>query len=69
MSAALQAAQAYVARGWNPLPLPFKAKKPTDNGWQKRVIREPDLPRHFNGAPQNVGIVLGPSSGPDRYRS
>ena len=44
MSAALQAAQAYVARGWNPLPLPFKAKKPTDNGWQKRVIREPTCP-------------------------
>ena len=62
MSAALQAAQAYVARGWNPLPLPFKSKIPTDTGWQKRVIREPDLPRYFNGKPQNVGVVLGPSS-------
>ena len=29
MSAALQAAQAYVARGWNPLPLPFKSKNPS----------------------------------------
>ena len=26
MLAALQAAQAYVARKWNPLPLPFKSK-------------------------------------------
>ena len=62
MSAALQAAQAYVARGWNPLPLPFKSKIPADSGWQKRVLREPDLPRYFNGKPQNVGVVLGPSS-------
>ena len=62
MSAALQAAQAYVARGWNPLPLPYKSKIPTDTGWEKRVIREPDLPRYFNGKPQNVGVVLGPSS-------
>ena len=38
MSTALQAAQAYVARGWNPLPLPFKSKIPNDIGWQKRVI-------------------------------
>ena len=62
MSAALQAAQAYVARGWNPLPLPFKSKIPTDKGWQKRVIGEADLPKYFNGKPQNVGVVLGPSS-------
>ncbi len=69
MTTALQAAQAYVARGWNPLPLPFKSKIPTDKGWQKRVIGEPDLPRYFNGKPQNVGVVLGPSlERPDRYR-
>ena len=62
MSGALQAAQAYVARGWNPLPLPFKSKIPADTGWQKRVIGEQDLPRYFNGKPQNVGVVLGPTS-------
>ena len=38
MTTALEAARAYVARGWNPLPLPFKSKIPTDTGWQKRVI-------------------------------
>ena len=62
MSAALEAARAYVARGWNPLPLPFKSKIPTDKGWQHRVIGAADLPRYFNGRPQNVGVVLGPSS-------
>ena len=62
MTTALEAARAYVARGWNPLPLPYKSKIPTDRGWQQRVIREPDLPRYFNGRPQNVGVVLGLSS-------
>ena len=62
MISALQAAQAYAARGWNPLPLPFKSKVPTDIGWPQRVIREPDIAKYFNGKPQNVGVVLGPSS-------
>ena len=62
MTTALEAARAYVARGWNPLPLPFKSKIPQDIGWQKRVIGEQDLPRYFNGKPQNVGVVLGPTS-------
>ena len=63
MSAALDAARSYVARGWNPIPLPFKSKIPTDTGWEKRVIRAPDLSRYFNGKPQNIGVILGPSSG------
>ena len=62
MSTALKAATVYVARKWNPIPLPFKAKKPTGNEWQKRVIGEADLPQCFNGKQQNVGVVLGPTS-------
>jgi hypothetical protein len=62
MSTALEAAKAYVARGWNPLPLPFKSKVPADKGWSERVIHETDLPKYFNGGQQNIGVVLGPSS-------
>ncbi len=62
MSVAREAARAYVARGWNPLPLPFKSKIPPDKSWQLRVIREHDLLRFFCGKPQNVGVVLGPTS-------
>jgi hypothetical protein len=40
MSNALQAAKAYVARGWKPLPLPFKSKIPGDTEWPKHVIEE-----------------------------
>ena len=59
---ARKAAFVYTARKWNPIPLPFKAKKPTGNEWQKRVIGEADLPQCFNGKQQNVGVVLGPTS-------
>jgi hypothetical protein len=53
----------YVGRGWNPLPLPFRTKTPTERGWQHRVIREEDVPKYFNGQPQNIGVILGATSG------
>jgi putative DNA primase/helicase len=53
----------YIRRGWNPLPLPYKTKTPLDMGWHKRVIREEDVPKHFNGDLQNIGVILGATSG------
>ncbi|MFL5238833.1 MAG: bifunctional DNA primase/polymerase [Rhizomicrobium sp.] len=53
----------YCRRGWNPIPIQFKTKKPTGTAWQTRTITEADVPKYFNGAPQNVGIIMGPSSG------
>src|SRR3954464_11006067 len=53
----------YVQRGWNPTPIPFKAKGPTDKGWQERVITAENAPQFFNGQAQNIGIILGPTSG------
>ena len=52
----------YIRRGWNPVPIPFKKKKPIDRDWQKRIIDEAMAPRFFNGGSQNIGIQLGPSS-------
>jgi hypothetical protein len=50
----------YIRRGWNPVPIPFKKKKPIDRDWQKRIIDEATAPRFFNGGGQNIGIQLGP---------
>jgi hypothetical protein len=55
-------AMEYAQRGWNPVPVPFKSKIPTGTEWQKRVIREEDVPKYFNGQPQNIGVQMGEAS-------
>jgi AAA domain/Bifunctional DNA primase/polymerase, N-terminal len=60
---ALELALTYIARGWNPVPIPYRAKGPTDNSWQTRILTGETAPRYFNGGALNIGIVLGPTSG------
>jgi hypothetical protein len=45
----------YARRGWKPVPIARKSKKPTGKGWQKR----PFDPAQFDGNAQNVAIQLG----------
>jgi Bifunctional DNA primase/polymerase, N-terminal len=53
----------YIGRGWNPVPVDYRTKKPsTGNGWQLRVIDAANAPHYFNGGQMNIGVVLGPSS-------
>jgi RecA-family ATPase len=52
-------AMEYAQRGWNPVPVPFKSKRPIGKEWQHRVIREEDVPQYFNGEPQNIGVMMG----------
>jgi P4 family phage/plasmid primase-like protien len=59
----LEMALAYLSRGWNPVPIPFRSKKPEDNAWQTRLIDEASAPHFFNGdGLQNVGVQMGPAS-------
>ncbi len=60
---ALETARSYIQRGWNPVPVPDKSKKPIGEGWQKRIIDETNVEQFFNGRPQNVGVLMGPTSG------
>jgi hypothetical protein len=53
------AAFAYHARGWKPVPVSRKTKKPIGNAWQQT----PFAPEQVNGNAQNVGIQLGAVSG------
>jgi len=46
-----------------PLPIPFRSKNPGFNGWQNFTVTEADLPQHFNGQQQNIGVLLGKRSG------
>jgi putative DNA primase/helicase len=58
----LQVAIEYQTRGWQPLPIPRSSKNPGFSDWQKFVSTETDLPNHFNGKPQNIGVLLGSKS-------
>jgi hypothetical protein len=60
---ALETAKSYINRGWNPVPIPHKSKRPVGDGWQLRIIDGNNAHQFFNGAPQNVGVLMGPTSG------
>jgi hypothetical protein len=62
-STALEIAQTYIARGWTPVPIPFRAKGPIGAGWQVRRIDNSTVATYFNGARQNIGGMAGPQSG------
>jgi hypothetical protein len=59
----LDAALAYVARGWNPVPIESRSKKPAlGRDWQKVVITAANAAQYFNGRVMNIGIQLGAAS-------
>jgi putative DNA primase/helicase len=61
----IEVARSYVARGWNPVAVPWrgKGKAPSGNDWPKRVVTDENVARVFNGAERwNVGVQLGPKS-------
>jgi hypothetical protein len=62
MSDALGIAIEYIQRGWAPIPIPFRQKGPTIQGWQSLRLTAQTAPAYFNGAPQNIGVLMGPAS-------
>jgi hypothetical protein len=58
----LEIALQYIDRGWSPIPIPHRSKGPIIDGWQNLRIGGTDAPRYFNGAAQNIGIILGHAS-------
>ena len=58
----LEIAREYVRRGFSPVPIPHKSKGPKGTAWQTRKIDAQNVDQHFNGDPQNIGVLLGPLS-------
>lgn len=58
----IEFAQSYMGRGYTPLPLPLKTKKPAFNGWQKYQPVNGQIERDFSGD-CNIGLLLGKPSG------
>lgn len=53
----------YLRRGWMPIPVPHRSKNPNFKNWSQFKISEAELSVHFNGHPQNIGVLLGEASG------
>lgn len=58
-----EAAESYLGRGWAPIPVPFMKKGPTLEKWPDLRLTVSALPHYFDGAPQNIGVLLGEPSG------
>ncbi|MBM4020398.1 MAG: bifunctional DNA primase/polymerase, partial [Planctomycetes bacterium] len=56
-------AQRYTRRGWSVVPISHQSKNPGIKGWQQMRLSEADLPQHFPGGPQNIGLLTGEPSG------
>jgi hypothetical protein len=59
----LRAAERYVRAGFAVVPIPHRSKRPVLEGWEALRLTRDELPEHFNGKPQNVGLILGQPSG------
>jgi hypothetical protein len=62
MADTLKLAVEYIARGWAPVPVPYRQKGPVIPGWQQLRLTAQMAPSYFNGAQQNIGILMGPAS-------
>jgi len=59
-----EVAQSYLERGWAPIPVLYQHKEPGYAGWPDLRVTIETLDQRFNGAPQNIGVLLGePSKG------
>src|SRR5207245_3908520 len=57
----LDAAREYVRRGWAPVPVLARTKKPSLSDWPSLKLGEADLPQYF-GHGEGVGLSLGSAS-------
>lgn len=59
----LDAALAYMGRGWTPIDLPLNGKAPGRDNWQSERLDEGELRTRLDG-PRNLGLLMGePSDG------
>ncbi len=61
-SNACSVALSYIARGWAPIPIPFRTKVPKGNGWERLRISVTDVPKYFTTS-SNIGVLNGEPSG------
>jgi P4 family phage/plasmid primase-like protien len=60
----LDAAITWIQKGFSPVPVPHRSKRPVLKEWQRLEITTQGAGQYFNGASQNIGVLLG-----DKYGS
>lgn len=55
----LEAAVTWIKKGFSPVPVPHGSKKPVLDQWQRLQITIDTASLYFNGALQNIGLLLG----------
>lgn len=53
----------YLARGWQPIPIPPRSKSPYRRGWQRERWTEDELAARLRDGEHNIGVLLGEPSG------
>jgi hypothetical protein len=59
----LDAAIAWIQKGFSPVPIPHGSKRPILKGWEQLEIATEVAPQYFNGTQQNIGVHLGDKFG------
>ncbi len=59
----LDAAIMWIQKGFSPVPVPHRSKRPVLKEWQRLEITRGRASEYFNGAPQNIGVLLGDKFG------
>lgn len=58
----LDVALSYHRRGWSPIPVHFKSKKPNNRAWPELRLTEADIHKEFHRKQRNIGVLLGEPS-------
>ena len=58
----IELAKGYIDRGFCPIPVDYKSKKPSLEKWQSTTVTHDNVAKLFGQNPSNIGIVLGNSS-------
>jgi P4 family phage/plasmid primase-like protien len=59
----LDAAITWIQKGFSPVPVPPRSKRPILKEWQRLDITTEGACQYFNGASQNIGVLLGDKFG------
>ena len=59
----LDAAITWIQEGFSPVPVPHRSKRPVLKEWQRLEITKEGASQYFNGASQNIGVLLGDKFG------